>query len=341
MSQVVDCEPFLSDYSVVFHQVFTLIDPALNTSEIKPLHLSVPRQRGAARPAAPTHPAIEKPKTEEPANQRILTQRYLASKRTDVKDSAKAPPPDLPQAFVETAQRLTAVQLMDAGLKAPIGPKPSFSQAADFWVYPLAQMPVRVDFRVDFTTVPWSFALVPDGESAPVLTAKVNGATRAAGVSITSVRQDCIIAEGRLDRGMDVVYFIATIDTEQTEACAAVFANKRLVDVVVPAIKKIAETSRMCPVPPGDFSALYQKMVQRAKEAIRLRAREPVEGDITFGGRFEVPSQSNFILYHESNPKRDLCVFGKNKDGTYVMEVGYPLAMLQAFAAAICATLPE
>jgi hypothetical protein len=84
---MVDTEPFLADYAVSFHQVFTLIDPAMNTSEIKPIHLAVPRIRGAVRPAAPQAAVSDKPKSDESATGGRYLQHFANPKR----DVAPAP----------------------------------------------------------------------------------------------------------------------------------------------------------------------------------------------------------------------------------------------------------
>ena len=70
MSDSVTYEPFLTGYDVVFHEIFTLIDPGMNTSEIKPLHLAIPRNlqpRHAAPAPAPAPPGRSRRQTDNAA----------------------------------------------------------------------------------------------------------------------------------------------------------------------------------------------------------------------------------------------------------------------------------
>jgi hypothetical protein len=108
----------------------------------------------------------------------------------------------------------------------------------------------------------------------------------------------------------------------------------------MPAIRKIDGKSRMCLISVSDMSSLWQKFKQNAKEAIGLKAREPPGGDLTFEGKFGRPAPENFVLFHDSNTKRDLCQFGMTARGSYLLEVTYPLSLLQGFFAAVCAVMP-
>ena len=78
---------------------------------------------------------------------------------------------------------------------------------------------------------------------------------------------------------------------------------------------------------------------------IRMKTRVPVNSgntgwDTTFDGRLSKASVANFVLYHDSSVRKDLCIFGKLRDNEYELEVGYPLSPLQGFLAGVTAMLP-
>jgi hypothetical protein len=348
MDQGAESEPFLGDFSVVFHQVFTLIDPAMNTSEIKPLHLALPKKHGMPRPAA-AQPAVEKPRAEEQQNApRTLTQRYSAPRRT------KAHPLDTPNSIAQTTHRLAA-RVDDAAHQAvtqspspkPPAPEPRSAEASpvqsgDFWLFPIhPQSPARFDFRVDASQTPWHFTLHPEGDQSLVLSAQMNGSARAAGLRISIPKNSNPVAEGRLDRSTSAFFCVANLDADRGEACSVIMSGDRLGEFIMPAIRKVEGKSRMCLIAVSEMSGLYQKLLQNAKEAIRLRTREPPGGDLTFEGRFERAAPGNFLLFHDSNTKRDLCQLGLTARGSYLLEICYPLSMLQGFFAAICAAMPS
>jgi hypothetical protein len=73
---------------------------------------------------------------------------------------------------------------------------------------------------------------------------------------------------------------------------------------VIPAIKKIEGKARMCPIVMGEVSELCGLVNKNAKEAVKLKSREPPGGDLTFEGKFGMAAPANFQLFHESNPNR-------------------------------------
>ena len=91
----------------------------------------------------------------------------------------------------------------------------------------------------------------------------------------------------------------------------------------------------------NDNSTIYSKFEAKSKEVIRLLSRaEDQNGDFTFDGRFADNSKSNFILYHESNKKKDILSCGK-VSGTSAMNLcgSYPLNLIQSFLAVIAANV--
>jgi hypothetical protein len=154
-----DFEPFLSDYAVTFHQAFTLLDSAMSTSEISPIHLSGPRNR-AARSAA------EKPKPEEPpANGRFL-QHFARAKREPAPANGRG----------------------DAGA----------GRADDSWLFPAPPAAaLHFLFQIESGSGPWRFSLLSDRGGEALLGAAMNGAGRKSGLRISAQKRE--VGEGTWD----------------------------------------------------------------------------------------------------------------------------------------------
>ena len=135
------------------------------------------------------------------------------------------------------------------------------------------------------------------------------------------------------------------------EACAVLynpsFAQSnfpRIFDLIIPALKKVNGRNQMYKIQYSEQSQLIQCVSRMAKESIRLKCRIPSnkgnEFDMTFAGKFNVNSPMNFILYHDSSPKRDICTFQAVDNSTYNVVVGYPLSPIQAFFAGVASCIP-
>lgn len=120
--------------------------------------------------------------------------------------------------------------------------------------------------------------------------------------------------------------------------------HPKIFDLVIPALKKVNGRYQSFNVNISEQSLLVQYISRMAKEAIRIKPRIPSsDGGIyetTFDGKFQLTSLNNFILFHETNHKRDICTFCKFDDTTYNLTVGYPMSPIQAFITAITASLP-
>jgi hypothetical protein len=327
-----ECEPYLADYAVSFHQVFTLIDPAMNTSEIKPLHLSVPRTRGSIRPPPSTNPPPEKLKPEEPTSGRFL--QHFANAKRDTPSTSPNRPNVLAQALVKPPSRPPpSSESTDSKIQTD-----SLLKNEDFWLFALSpSFVLRFQFKVDSASTPWVFRMFSDPDSQLLMTATMNGSARTSGIRISA--RDREIGEGKWDKAAGAFFAGVSLGSDRGEACSAIYNNKSFV-FVIPAIKKIEGKPRMCQIAMGETSELCTLANRNAKEAIRLKNREPPGGDLTFEGKFEQATPANFQLFHDSNAKRNLCCFGMNNQGEYILEVSYPLSPVQGFLAAVSATMP-
>jgi hypothetical protein len=115
-------------------------------------------------------------------------------------------------------------------------------------------------------------------------------------------------------------------------------------DYTLPAIKKAGKSdnrAKMFPIPFGKASNLIAKVKEQSKEAIQMKTRDPGKTpDWTFGGQFPVASPANFLLFHSSNPTKDLCTLSMIELGKFWLVVGYPLSPLQGFLAGVASALP-
>ena len=364
----IEYEPFLTGYDVVFHSIFTLIDPGMNTSEIKPLHLAVPRNAQGLRRVPPTQPninTVSPEKEDKRATQRLLNQRYLkprtmvtsplpsspepadAPPKSPPKPAPEASPPQSPSSSRGTARPRTG--LSESDNKAVTE---TLMKTEDFWLFPLAAS-VQVRFVLTIGNGPnkgRTLTLRTESSNQVILTATMNGQSRSDGVMI--MRSGSVIGEGRFNPANSS--FFCGIDTAKgkCECCAAVYnpsfttdGQPRVFDFLIPALKKIDGRSNMFPIQFSDVSGLVTRLTNMSKEAIRLKTRIPVNAgntrwDMTFDGKLERASNSNFILYHDSSVKKDLCLCGQRKDNEYSLEIGYPLSPLQGFLAGVAAIMP-
>ena len=339
MGDSVQYEPFLTGYDVVFHDIFTLIDPGMNTSEIKPLQLAIPRNVQGVR-KTPT-PAPSPEPVAVPAGTRLLSKRQILQVTPSTPVATKSPR----EAGSARETRSPRVILSPSDNKAATE---TLMKASDFWLRPLDQA-VRVRFLID--REPGSFTMKTEATGEIILSATQKGDTRDEGIEI--IHEGQVIGEGTYIRSNST--FCCGVDTPngRCEACAAVFnpsfalaSEPRVFDFLIPALKKRDGKNNMFPIPYKEASSgLFERMVNISKEAIRMKTRVPVNSgntgwDTTFDGRLSKASVANFVLYHDSSVRKDLCIFGKLRDNEYELEIGYPLSPLQGFLAGVTAMLP-
>lgn len=392
MSKSIEIEPYLNDYMSVFRSIFIPLDKSLNTSEIKPLHLAVPRNRqgiktnasnAGGQSASPSRLSENNNETADDDTRnnlnntdkkptRFLTNRYLnqndSSKPKDsstgsafkgIEEVAKKILPknqtnnDNPNENIEAAPKQSK-QKSNSQLSATTQNDKEVIEMLirndDYWYLPLQQsIIIRLIFSVYTVSSKYAFELFIDGDDVPLMSAEMLGQSRADGINI-SIR-DRLVGETHYTPGNSSLFVGITINDQKDEACAAIFnpsfssvSQPRVFDFLVPALKKISGRSRMLPIPLDESSGLVARLSQMSKEAIRLKTRIPSSQgnsfDMTFDGKFKQYSLSNFILYHDSNTKKDLCSLGMISEGRYLLEIGYPLSPLQGFLAAIAASAP-
>lgn len=401
MSKSIECEPFLDDYMAAFHSIFIPLDKSMSTSEIKPLHLSLPRNRQGVRNSnasnagaqSPTAPRISNPtnnevndegnnknSSEKKSSTRFLSNHYLESSKSgkNSRQSTKDPSSSY-KGINEIAQKTLPKNQPNANendasdVQAPNQEIPSrpprqkqlmattqndreviemLMRNDDYWFSPLSLSgSIRLIFIVSFVSSKYSFDLFIDGDESPLMQAEMLGQSRADGIKIMINGQQ--IGETHYTPGNSSLFAGVSVSSEQqNEACAAIYnpsfssaSQPRIFDFLVPALKKINGKSRMLPIPLDESSGLVARLSQMSKEAIRLKTRIPsMQGnsfDMTFDGKFQQASLSNFILYHDSNTRKDICSLGMiSSSGHYLLEIGYPLSPIQGFLAAVSASAP-
>ena len=361
----IEYEPFLTGYDVVFHGIFTLIDPGMNTSEIKPLHLAVPRNAQGLRRVPPTQPnvnTVSPEKEDKRATQRLLNQRYLKPRNLPTSPLPQSPEPaETPKPEPEPAKPAPTPSTPPHTLPRH---RPGLSESdnravtdtlmknENFWLFPLAAS-VQVRFILSIGTGPGkerTFALRVESTGQSVLTASMCGTSCQDGIVIQ--HDGAVVGHGRYNASNSCFFCGVETPKGKCECCAAVFNpsftsenQPRIFDFLIPALKKFDGRNNMFPIPFADVSGLVTRLTNMSKEAIRLKTRIPVNSgnsgwDMTFDGKLEQPTTSNFILYHDSSVKKDLCLCGKRKENEYSLEIGYPLSPLQGFLAGVAATMP-
>ena len=369
-------ETYLSDYNVVFNSIFTLNDISMNTSEIKPIHLTMPKKFQGLKASRPSHIRNEtiSPNPIGAQGQRLLSQRYLQKSTVSQPGGQAAKPQKI---LSDNAEKLTQSPHQQQESAQPVvknenneqqnsehhkkhkkSINPSLSQednqaiieiltrTGDYWLFPLSpSMGVRFKFSIENKPQRAAF-LSLETNNKVLMHAKFDNDKN---INIFFNDAQVAIATFSLEKGL----FYAIVDEGNGnlhEACAASIDPKatnnqpRIFDFLIPALKKINGKSRMLQMKYEPPSALIKKSNQSAKECIKLKARIPFKNgnnyDMTFSGKFSKQSLSNIVLYHESNSRRDLCSLGLVDNDVYSLNIYYPLSPLQGFLAAILATIP-
>ena len=105
--------------------------------------------------------------------------------------------------------------------------------------------------------------------------------------------------------------------------------------VIIPALQR--ETNRHVEVNFEEKSYLLQQAQSEeiASDCVKLVTREPQYKDgryvLLFNGRVKRTSSKNFILIHESLPSRDVLLCGKSAPKQFVLDLNWPLSLLQGF----------
>jgi hypothetical protein len=328
-------EPYLLDWSTKFHTIFTLIDPAMNTSEIKLLHLALPKIKGQVRPPRRSDAG------DETGQRRIARKSKVEDEDEDPGAAPHGRRDRIPLRKDETA----AVTTQPAG-PAPLPGNEQATQALirnpDFWLLPMpAQATIRFLFTVDASSGPPIFRMMSEADQKMLLSGRMNSETPEHGITFYIGNEVGGQILTNLQEG-NVFAGIADAKGER-ESCAAVFLADPPGHFVylIPALKKIEGVSQMMKVPLKETSTLVRKAQESppSREVIQLK-RRPVIDPGSYPGRFTIPTASNMILYHDSNAKRDLCTLELQPAGFYTLETNYPMSPLQGFLAAILACIP-
>ncbi|KAH0786823.1 tubby-related protein 1-like [Histomonas meleagridis] len=375
-------EPFLEDYCSAFHSIFTLMDPSMNTSEIKPLHLAIPRIKQALRPSAslqqggkasptltPTgnskkngspgprllNKTIIK-KTQDPLLEPKIRKRQKQENTPDVNQTPKSQDTKVVVKVAKspesTPQKLVKDELQP--LQAPIFVSKenqdaisTITKSDDYLIMPIPpSLNVIFEISVDENGPQTIFKLYVPPTRNNILTAIIQDPHEKPKLQLYQGDKPI----GRSSITTHSTFYVG-VDTDQgtNEAAAAVFTNvandsvPKNFEFIIPALKKIEGRSRMLPIKFGESSGLMYRLSQLSKEAIHLKTRMPMKNgksyDLTFDGKFPVSCPTNLSIFHESNYRKDICNFFKNKDGSFALELRFPISPIQGFIAAIATAI--
>lgn len=341
-------EPFLAHKAVAFNKYFTLIDTALNTSEIRPIHLSIPKNCAAATKnlAQVSQPTIQE-KTPQPRStqSRILSNAQLARTAKAAKErrhEGQASTTDSAPASPSKAQAIPRPA-------PPIGPVVGNNNEMlarlqeEDWMRPFASgNGGRFIFTVGHKNNASTFTLKTDDGKKVLLWASLFGSFRTDSIEIHTA--DRLIAQTyyHQDTGSVSCNFLENNKMYEVGCITNLTdGHPRNYNFIIPALKKKTETRAVPVETDGSSSILYQKLAHKDKEAIKLSAKIPEKkGDASFGGILASNSPTNFIIYHESNPKKAICTCDHMGGSTFTLCAGYPMLFIQAFFAAIMAAIP-
>ena len=354
MSKSVQVEPFLDDEMIVFQNLFTLMDPAYNTSEIKPIMLSIPKSiKNKLRAQAQAAP---KPQ-EQPSStlgsvlhkSRLLTSSTIAPTKVEKKEDAKtkssgpkkeevlhqSPRPEKPQV---DSTHITLDPIIE-----------KFVTTEDlFWMLPVPiKRTASFHMHVQQNNDSFHFKLYFDKSKDFVIKATVDGTSPKSMLSVTIPRSQKYNITSLFDETNNTSF--ATLSENgkvPTEICAIKFIKEGVYDLFIPALKKNKQTGISCMIPitfNGQKSTLLEKYQESSYESIKIQSRSSTMGeniDYTFGGRFLYPDKTNVILFHKSNVNKDIITYGQTDDsGFYMLNVSYPMSVIQGFFVAISAHL--
>ena len=382
-------EPFLQHKLVAFNGFFTLNDPAMNTSEIKPIHLSIPKNcPGVVKNLSPrVQPNMQDMTTIRPAGARLLSTAALARTAQRARENAadtspraeptpsRSPRPEAPpsrsprteaapsrsprEETPKKSQRAEETPKKDQG--TTVGPQIGSSEdmkhffaKPDVVVLPFApNLGGRFAFNVSVVKGKTVFGLKGGDGKKVMLWASMDGSSIRKKITVHA--GDAIVGQTVFDADSEILYCGHKMDDGSAlQEVMAIHYNKsfmkkskvRSFDAIIPALKKISGQSRMIPVAFSESkSTLYEKLKSKSKEAIMLKGRLPEDAggsyDTKFGNKFAKASDNNFILYHESKPRNNICAFSASeKEGSYILEIGYPMTTIQGFFAAVAAIAP-
>lgn len=113
----------------------------------------------------------------------------------------------------------------------------------------------------------------------------------------------------------------------------------RLFDIYIPALKKNDGVHIIWKIDIGETSGLITRVEHKQKEAITMTTRVPPNTgnmfDLTFEGLFQVQDKHNYVVYHQSQPKRAVATLGCTQKNLFNASVTYPMCPLQGFFACI------
>lgn len=327
-------EPFLDDECITFHNVFIFMDPGLNTSEIKPVMLSIPKSMRSKSKLSPKSPTSLESVIDKG---RLLTTSTLKTQVKTENIENTVPDHDPNKDNQPEAQHIILDPIIQKFVEAdPL-----------FWMNPIPAKRVGC-FHVLIEQMKnnLSFQLFFDKRQPSIMTATLDQNLVANSLNLTVRDAESYTVNSSYDSTTDTFYASLSEDGKNpTEICAANFLKPHIFDFYIPALKKnkTTGTSFMFPIPfDPSTSTLYAKYKEKSQESIKLQSRliDDQSEDTSFGGRFINKLPCNFILYHQSNRSKDIISFGQaDESGYYLLNISYPMNTIQGFIAAIAAHL--
>ncbi|OHT03013.1 hypothetical protein TRFO_29720 [Tritrichomonas foetus] len=370
-------EPFLDDELIVFQNVFTLMDPAYNTSEIKPIMLSIPKSMRSKMKSAIGRPSQSSLSNNQNGNAnnatiggnaglssvlnkgRLLVSSTLTNKINNDNTNSNANTNNNNDTNHGNSKRQhndensssRPVQQTNIGNEYHVTLDPIIERFIEddqqFWLTPVpSKRTASFHLLIEKNKTNTQFKLFFDTTKQFLMRATLDGSSFNDNLTVF-IKQSQQYHITSLYDGSSDCYFATLSENGKrpTEFCAAKFTKQNVFDLFIPALKKNKETGKsyMAPIAFGGLkSTLLEKFNEGSHESIKIqsRANDGTNVDLTFSGRFITNDPTNFILYHKSNQNKDIISCGPTDDtGYYMLNISYPMNTIQGFFAAIAAHL--
>lgn len=273
MSDDIYYEPFLKSKRVEFHSIFTIFDPALSNSEIKPVHLGIPRNRNGQKAVIkPTTPLVDNPSSRSPPK-RLLGKTVTPSK-PKAEEKVEITPPRQRVVVTDTKPKIRRNYISNIGQYELI--QEYINSTPDYWTLPLPpSLSLRYEFRVAREKKSEIFTITLEKDRQVLLTGVKQSGKIDQPIQVFFDGEEAVITQYEADSSGSCIFGgfndneIVALNLNPTLMSNS---SPRNFDIIVPALKKSNGKGRLIAIPIGEASELRKKAATSSKEAMIGRA---------------------------------------------------------------------
>ena len=334
-------ETYLNDFTISFRNDFAIFDTSISSSEIKPLHLGIPKIK---KNLDTTTNEIKKDIIDSQKNNSLKNETKHNLDRNQTQKDIK---PYDNNNDSKSSILNNAIKSFSEISKQPEKTPEEFSINCEYLIPMVQPNTFRGSIYVEnISNTNTKLYLIPPNGSLKnyLLHSEININSKQINCEIFYLKSKV----GEFYFGTDTIHCSFILNPFSIEGCAIMYNpsyndknHPRVFDFVIPALKKSKTTglSQILPLSLIETSKLIEHSQKNSKEAIKLKSRIPISSnskyDMTFDGKLLNNSLRNFILYHESSEKRDICTFSFVEDSKYNLTICYPLNITQGFIAVV------